>query len=306
MVSLELEAIVKHPSLNTIRTLVAATDLSPASELAVEQAALLAKRWDADLVLLHVFNDGFWATIKAIYEAEHWAGTDPVLIARNRLSQRVREIAERHGVRVRGETRTGRAAAEIAAFCREQNAQLLVVGEHGEDWIGDTVVGGTALKVLKRAELPVLLARRPASADFANILMATDFSDSATRAAQLSVEWFPKARQQLVHAYSVAFEGRMRLAGASGEDIERYRQDEFSRAERQMQKQMQDLGANSAIGKLLLHGYPAVVLLRQIERTGADLLVIGKHGGASLDERLLGSVTHNVLYQAGCNVLLVP
>jgi nucleotide-binding universal stress UspA family protein len=98
----------------------------------------------------------------------------------------------------------------------------------------------------------------------------------------------------------------MRLAGASGEDIERYRQDEFSRAERQMQKQMQDLEANSAIGKLLLHGYPAVVLLRQIERTGADLLVIGKHGGTSLDERLLGSVTHNVLYQAGCNVLLVP
>jgi nucleotide-binding universal stress UspA family protein len=122
---LELEGIMNNPSLQTVRALVAATDLSPASELAVEQAALLTKRWDADLVLLHVFNDGFWATIKAIYEAEHWAGTDPVLIARNRLSQRVREIAERHGVRVRGETRTGRAAAEIAAFCREQNAQLL-------------------------------------------------------------------------------------------------------------------------------------------------------------------------------------
>ena len=297
---------MKHLSPNTVRTLVAATDLSPASALAVEQAALLAKRWDADLVLLHVFNDGFWATIKAIYETEQWAGTEPVLVARNRLSQQVREIEERHRVRTRGETRTGRAASEIAAFCREQGAQLLVVGEHGGDWIGDTMVGGTALKVLKRAELPVLLARRPASADFSNILVATDFSDNATRAAQLSVEWFPKARQQLVHAYSVAFEGRMRLAGASGEDIERYREEEFSRAEREMQKQMRDLGANSPIGKLLLHGYPAVVLLRQIGRTGADLLVIGKHGGTTLDERLLGSVTHNVLYQAACNVLLVP
>ena len=155
-----------NPSLQAVSTLVAATDLSPASDHAVEQAALLAKQWDAELVLLHDFNDGFWATIKSIYEAERWAGTEPVLVARNRLSQQVRELAVRHGVRVRGETRTGRAANEIAVFCHEQNAQLLVVGEHGEDWIGDTVIGGTALKVLKRTELPVLLARRPASADF--------------------------------------------------------------------------------------------------------------------------------------------
>lgn len=267
-----------NPSLQAVSTLVAATDLSPASDHAVEQAALLAKQWDAELVLLHVFNDGFWATIKSIYEAERWAGTEPVLVARNRLSQQVRELAVRHGVRVRGETRTGRAANEIAVFCHEQNAQLLVVGEHGEDWIGDTVIGGTALKVLKRTELPVLLARRPASADFSSVLVATDFSDNSTRAAQLSVAWFPKARQQLVHAYSVAFEGRMRLAGASGDDIERYRKDEFSRAELKMQEQIQALRANTAVGKLLVHGYPAAVVIREAERSAADLIVIGKHG----------------------------
>jgi len=297
---------MNNPSLQTVRTVVAATDLSTASELAVEQAALLAKQWDADLVLLHVFNDGFWATIKAHYETERWASTEPVLIARNRLSQQVRELEVRHGVRVRGETRTGRAATEIAAFCREQDAQLLVVGEHGEDWIGDTVIGGTALKVLKRAELPVLLARRPTSADFSSVLVATDFSDNSTRAAHMSVAWFPKARQQLVHAYSVAFEGRMRLAGASGDDIERYREDEFSRAKHKMHEQTQALRANTAVGNLLVHGNPTAVLIREAERSGADLIVIGRHGGTTLDERLLGSVTQNVLYQAGCNVLLVP
>ena len=55
-----------------VRTVVVATDLSPASEIAVDQAAMLARRWDADLVLLHVFNDGVWATITAIYEGEGW------------------------------------------------------------------------------------------------------------------------------------------------------------------------------------------------------------------------------------------
>lgn len=294
------------PSPQTVRTVVVATDLSPASEIAVDQAAMLARRWDADLVLLHVFNDGVWATITAIYESEVWAGAEPVLVARNRLSQQVREVAARHAVRARGETRTGRAASEIAAFCREQDAQLLVVGEHGEDWIGEAVLGGTAQRVLARADLPVLLVRRAVSAELSCILLATDFSDNATRAAQLSLDWFPDVRQRLLNACTVAFEGRMRMAGVSLEHIEGYRRDELARAEQRMEAQMHTLRSAGPIGKRIVQGYPTTVLLREIERSGAELLVIGKHGGTMLDERLLGSITQNLLYRADCNVLLVP
>lgn len=289
-----------------VRTVVVATDLSPASEIAVDQAAMLARRWDADLVLLHVFNDGVWATITAIYESEVWAGAEPVLVARNRLSQQVREVAARHAVRARGETRTGRAASEIAAFCREQDAQLLVVGEHGEDWIGEAVLGGTAQRVLARADLPVLLVRRAVSAELSCILLATDFSDNATRAAQLSLDWFPDVRQRLLHACTVAFEGRMRMAGVSLEHIDGYRRDELARAEQRMEAQMQALRSAAPVGKRIVQGYATTVLLREIERSGAELLVIGKHGGTMLDERLLGSITQNLLYRADCNVLLVP
>jgi len=35
-----------------------------------------------------------------------------------------------------------------------------------------------------------------------------------------------------------------------------------------------------------------------------DLVAIGKHGGGAFEEKLLGSVTQNVLYHAGCDVLL--
>lgn len=300
------ESALIHSTPPAVQRLIAATDLSPAANMAVEQAALLARKWHGELVLLHVFNDTLWATLKAFYDGKRWADGEPARAARSQLLQQTGELARRHGIRVRGEIRNGRAASEIAAFGREQDAQLLVVGEHGEDWLGDTFIGGTALKVLKRAERPVLLVRRPASADFAHILVATDFSDNARRAAQLSLAWFPQAHQQLVHAYSVAFEGRMRVAGASDEDIERYRQDELARATRKMQEEIQALGASSAIGKRLVYGQPAAVVVREAQRLGADLIVIGKRGGAALEERLLGSVTQNVLHQAHCNVLLVP
>lgn len=297
---------MSNPAMQDVRTIVAATDLSPASNLAVEQAALLAKQFGAKLRLLHVFNDGFWSNIKAIYAAEHWVDTAPALVARNHLLQQVEEIAKRHAIEVCGATRTGRAASEIVIFGREQGAHLLVVGEHGEDWLGDQVIGGTALKVLKRADFPVMLVRRPVSATFSKILVATDFSDNANRAAQCSLRWFPHAYQQFVHAYFVAFEGRMRLAGASDKDIERYRDQEMARAERNIQAQINALEAESAVDKLLIRGAPAPVIIEQAARLEADLVVIGKHGGTVLDELLLGSVTLNVLYHADCNVLLVP
>jgi nucleotide-binding universal stress UspA family protein len=65
---------MSNPTVQQVRTLVPATDLSPASDIAIEQAVLLAKQGDAERGLLHVCNDGFCSSIKAIYEADRWAG----------------------------------------------------------------------------------------------------------------------------------------------------------------------------------------------------------------------------------------
>lgn len=290
-----------------IESIVAATDFSVSSGNAVEQAALLAKRWGASLCLLHVFNDGAWSTLRSLYQAEHWAGREPVLAARDRLSQLADELGARHGIAVRAETRTGRAAAETAAFAAACGAQLLVVGEHGEDWLGDTMIGGTALKLLEQAGLPVLLARRPAGVHYANLLVGVDFSDNALRAAQAASALFPEARLTLSHAYLVSFEGRMRLAGANDADIEGYRRNERILAEQKMPDFVARLGgAARRPTSLIARGFPPAVLFEQAAELAVDLIVVGRHGGGRIAERLLGSVTQNVLYQADSDVLLVP
>lgn len=290
-----------------IETVIAATDFSVGSGNAVEQAAQLAKRWGAALWLLHVFNDGAWATLSSLYQAEHWADRNPVLAGRDRLSQIAAELSARYGIAITAETRTGRAAAATAAFAAECGAQLLVVGEHGEDWLGDTMIGGTALKLLEQAGLPVLLARRPAGVHYGNVLVGVDFSDNALRAAQAARGLFPEARLMLSHAYVVTFEGRMRLAGANDADIEAYRRNERLRAEQNMQEFVARLGGEAGSPtSLIARGFPPAVLFDQAAELDADLIVVGRHGGGRLAERLLGSVTQNVLYQAGCDVLLVP
>ena len=53
-------------------------------------------------------------------------------------------------------------------------------------------------------------------------------------------------------------------------------------------------------------GPPADVLCEIAERTGASFLVVGRHGGSSLRELVLGSVSNRLAHRSDRPVLLVP
>lgn len=57
---------------------------------------------------------------------------------------------------------------------------------------------------------------------------------------------------------------------------------------------------------IVLPGHPAVVILSEAERIGADIIVIGSHSTDSIDGRLLGSVATRVLQLAKVPVFMVP
>lgn len=288
------------------QTIVAATDFSENAQRAVQQAAHLARTWGARLILVHVFNDSVWASIKAVYDLSGWSNVKPLDAARTRLIALGEQVARDFAVQVETEVLVGRASQQIGVFVAARHAELLVVGEHGENWVRDTVLGGTALKVLEATHIPVLLVRSPAAGSYQRILIATDFSANATRATHLAMALFPDARHHLIHAYVVPFEASMRMGGAQDKDIQRYREQEYLKAARNLEAFAVDCDYRAAaeFSRLALYGYPASVLFEQAQEV--DLIVIGKHGGGPFEEKLLGSVTQNILYHAGCDVLLSP
>jgi nucleotide-binding universal stress UspA family protein len=66
----------------------------------------------------------------------------------------------------------------------------------------------------------------------------------------------------------------------------------------------QSQGATIAAA-LLLDGDPAAALLETAEERDADLIVVGASGDVSLAERLLGTVSGEVVRRAPCEVLVV-
>lgn len=289
------------------KMIIAATDFSENATRAVRQAAHLASAWKSKLLLVHVFNDSVWASLKAVYDLPGWNNIKPTERLEQRLVLLADQIAAEFDVTVETELLVGRASVQIGETIAKRQAGLLVVGEHGENWVSDVVLGGTALKVMEAARVPVLLVRRSQPALYSDILSAIDFSDTSERSADFALQAYPQAMHTLIHAWQIPFESSMRMGGAQEEDIERYRQREFKHANSVLEailQRLQDASASTNLQALALHGSPEAVLFEQMRARGSDLIVIGKHGGSPAEERLLGSVTQNILYRAECDVLL--
>jgi len=57
---------------------------------------------------------------------------------------------------------------------------------------------------------------------------------------------------------------------------------------------------------LTLSGKAAPEIVARAKKTGADLIVMGRHGRSGLEHALLGSVAERVVHHTPCPVLVVP
>lgn len=133
-------------------------DGSELAKTALDQAEKLAKTFDAEIILFQV------VPFMPIYGS-------PELVTPLIVDEKQKEAAEKYlvnlsaelkkrGLRVAATVRTGQqVAVEIIDFAKEAGADLIIMCTHGRSGISRWVMGSVALKVLTRAETPILLIR---------------------------------------------------------------------------------------------------------------------------------------------------
>jgi nucleotide-binding universal stress UspA family protein len=135
-------------------------DFSDASRAAMEVAADLARRFGAELVLLHA------------YPIPGYTFPDGSVVASPKMMQDLADQAQKHleewrveaeklvgAPRVSGEKAVGEPAAEILETAREARADLIVMGTHGRTGLEHALMGSIAERVVRRAHCPVLTVR---------------------------------------------------------------------------------------------------------------------------------------------------
>ncbi len=140
------------------KKILVALDGSELAKRALDEAEKLANCFGSEIVLFEV------VPFMPIYGS-------PELVTPLIVDEKQKEAAEKYlaslgddlkkkGLKATGMVRTGQqVAVEIIDFAKESGANLIVMCTHGRSGISRWVLGSVALKVLTRAETPILLIR---------------------------------------------------------------------------------------------------------------------------------------------------
>jgi nucleotide-binding universal stress UspA family protein len=278
-------------------------DGSELAELALAPAALLARRFHAQLWLVHVLAPVPLAAGASV----RLAGT-AVDQAQDYL-QDVQRRLEADGLAVRAIVRWGDPAGEILATAQEGHADLIAMATHGRGGLGRWMIGSVADRVVRTATIPVLVvpARAAAAArqpGFRRLLVPLDGSALAEEA--------------LPHALLIArmFNATVELLSVvPRSDLTAYPESwfpdlEYEALKAQRQRYLDDLGARLQqrglrIETALEAGDVPETIVRIAQSRAADLIVMATHGRGGIMRWVLGSVAAKLLAAAPVPLLLV-
>jgi len=133
------------------------TDFSRTSDAALDYGIELARRFAAEIYLLHVIEE------TPLGSPESWLANEPgsrdslLHEAQQRLAHRLTELAT--VATARSEVIFGRPAETIAEYATERHIDVIVMGTHGRTGVAHLLLGSVAERVMRLAPCPVVTVR---------------------------------------------------------------------------------------------------------------------------------------------------
>ncbi|WNS80979.1 universal stress protein [Domibacillus sp. DTU_2020_1001157_1_SI_ALB_TIR_016] len=134
-----------------------------------------------------------------------------------------------------------------------------------------------------------------------HILLASDGSSHALRAAEEAIKLAKVLNKEIVIVFVVDFDQSKRdvLHSAGAIDLEQKRRKQLQSTE----QKIREAGVSYSIQ--LLHGVPGPAIVEYANKEAVSYVVLGSRGLNSLQEMVLGSVSHKVAKRVNCPVLIV-
>lgn len=294
-----------------IKKLIWATDGSSESERALDYAKYIAENADAQIVGVHIVP----LPVKMLYEnmseskeeVKNWR-LKIESAAANRFVE-VKEECGKRGIVFDGVILNGVPSDKIKEVAKRKNADLIVMGKHGQGFIEHMLAGSETVKVLKNSHVPVLAVKGENNKTrFNNILVPIDLthrSDSAVSYA-LEMAQLTGAKLTVIFVLRLDMYAQDIPAGALERVIEQAINTLNKRAS-QIKKIFESKKGTSKDIKIhteVIHGMnEAVTITQYAAKNKIDLIVIHTHGRTGITRFLLGSVTERVVSSSKCSVL---
>lgn len=282
-----------------METVLVATDFSERSDLAVARAALIAVKARARLHLVHVVDDD---QKPLIIEGE-------TALSKQFLQEEVARLNETDGLECTSDVVLGDPFEGVGMSADAIRPDLVVLGAHRRRLLRDIFVGTTAQRTIRRARWPVLMVNAPPTQPYANVLLATDLSETSYRAAAHLATLGLVAPEQctLLHV----LDAPVRRLAMSKALQERQMVGYLVEAQIEAEQALAEFAVSLGLEKCsrIARQYDAATstaILTAATEIEADLIVVASQGRVGLSKTFLGSTAEEVLRRADRDVLAIP
>lgn len=289
------------------KRILAATDLSEASDEGLRQAQARAKATGAVLAVCHVIPH--LLGVNPLFPQKH--AEDALWLAN--LEGELRDAVATQlatcipAARAEVFIERGSEYAGVVRRAEAWGADLVVVGSHGRTALPRLNLGSVAEQVVRHAHCPVLVARKTSNRGV--VLVATDLSDPSMPAIAAGAEAARLRDARLVVVHAVEF-GSVEI---TIEEIVRdlTRREPGTSVDAQIRGRLEAevrraLDHCKAVGDVrIVDGVPAAAVISTADDLGAELVVVGTRGRTGLVRIALGSTAERIVRTAACSVLAV-
>jgi universal stress protein A len=290
----------ENPRLGSVglrfRSILVATDCSPASQIAVRLAARMAKESHARLHVLHSILPEFYAV--------DTYGPDPELAlmdlqnARENLHRYVEHIPELRTVKHKEIVLLGSPSKAIQSAGESNGIDLLVLGSHGRHGLAKLTLGSVAEWAIRRLTYPVLVAGPMCDKNLRpirSIVLATDLSHASSPALYAG---------SMAEDYNARLTVLNVLPPASPADEQD--QIESNICNQLHQLVPSDCGEHCTLNFEVKTGDVAPAILNSAQINKANLIVLGAKHRAPWADHVPRTKLSAIIRGSHCPVLVVP
>ncbi len=285
-----------------IKKILWASDGSTDSLDALSYVEDIANRCRAETVGLYVIPDYFEVDMKDQFpEQEYDLIAKWIKETKSRESDRLNDIAkqfESKGFSFKTRISQGVPHLQIIQIAEEENSDLIVLGKGRAQ--EKLLLGATALKVIRRSPIPVMVARKkPGPIKIENILVPTDLYNIASRDL-LFTAGLAEYLDMNITSLNVVEIGNKKYPP---EVVERLRGNAYNSLTQKVNEANLGIKVNTVVktGKNACRG-----IISYASENDIDIIFMNTHGGGEFRrEEFIGSVAERVIQEAPCPVITV-
>ncbi|MDX1278245.1 universal stress protein [Oceanihabitans sediminis] len=264
-----------------MKKIIVPIDFSEHSEYALETAAVFAKKYNAEILALHMLELSN-AVLTSTGDSQQMETVFYLRLAK----QKFKDFLDKDylkGIKVTPIVKHFKVFSEISEVGKEHNVDLIIMGSQGTSGLKEVFIGSNTEKVVRHSEIPVLVIKHsPILTNFDHIVFACDFSEESIN-PYLKASKMCEGLDATMHLVYVNLpDNRFR----SSTEIEKRVATFLKTADGNIDKMKNVAYVNDYTIEKGILNYANVI--------GADLIAVATHGRTGLAHFFEGSVSEDI------------